>query len=69
MVFPATFPLRNACACLFLALLSVLALPALEAMYRFILWLVPAVERFPRSQVESGGGGVESAARSSIRIS
>lgn len=24
--------------------------PALEAMYRFILWLVPAVERFPRSQ-------------------
>ena len=24
--------------------------PALEAHYRFILWLVPAVERFPRSQ-------------------
>ncbi len=24
--------------------------PALEAMYRFILWLVPAVEKFPRSQ-------------------
>ena len=24
--------------------------PALEAMYRFLLWLVPAVEKFPRSQ-------------------
>ncbi len=24
--------------------------PALEAHYRFILWLVPAVGRFPRSQ-------------------
>jgi hypothetical protein len=24
--------------------------PALEAMYRFILWLVPTVEKFPRSQ-------------------
>ena len=24
--------------------------PALEAHYRFILWLVPTVERFPRSQ-------------------
>ncbi len=25
--------------------------PALEAMYRFILWLVPTVEGFPRSAV------------------
>ena len=24
--------------------------PALEAMYRFVLWLVPTVERFPRSR-------------------
>jgi len=24
--------------------------PALEATYQFILWLVPAVEKFPRSQ-------------------
>ena len=24
--------------------------PALEAMYRFMLWLIPTVERFPRSQ-------------------
>ena len=24
--------------------------PALEAMYRFVLWLVPAVEKFPRRQ-------------------
>ena len=24
--------------------------PALEAMYRFMLWLVPTVDKFPRSQ-------------------
>jgi hypothetical protein len=24
--------------------------PALEAHYRFLLWLIPAVEKFPRSQ-------------------
>ena len=24
--------------------------PALEAMYQFIIWLVPTVEKFPRSQ-------------------
>ena len=24
--------------------------PALEAMYRFVLWLIPTVEKFPRSQ-------------------
>ena len=24
--------------------------PALESMYRFVLWLVPAVEQFPRRQ-------------------
>ncbi len=24
--------------------------PAVEAMYRFILWLVPTVEKFPRGQ-------------------
>ena len=24
--------------------------PALEAHYRFVLWLVPVLERFPRSQ-------------------
>jgi four helix bundle protein len=24
--------------------------PALEAMYQFVLWLIPAVEKFPRSQ-------------------
>jgi hypothetical protein len=24
--------------------------PALEAMYRFMLWLIPTVEKFPRSQ-------------------
>ena len=24
--------------------------PALETMYQFLLWLVPAVEKFPRRQ-------------------
>ncbi|MBI3915625.1 MAG: diversity-generating retroelement protein Avd [Betaproteobacteria bacterium] len=24
--------------------------PALEAMHRFVLWLIPTVEKFPRSQ-------------------
>jgi hypothetical protein len=24
--------------------------PALEAMYRFIMWLMPKIEKFPRSQ-------------------
>jgi hypothetical protein len=24
--------------------------PALEAMYQFVLWLIPAVEKFPRKQ-------------------
>ena len=24
--------------------------PALEAMYRFMLWLIPTIEKFPRSQ-------------------
>jgi hypothetical protein len=24
--------------------------PALEAMYRFLLWLVPSVDKFPRAQ-------------------
>jgi 23S rRNA-intervening sequence protein len=24
--------------------------PALEAMYRFLLWLVPTIEKFPRTQ-------------------
>lgn len=24
--------------------------PALEAMFRFIVWLVPTLDRFPRSQ-------------------
>ena len=24
--------------------------PAVESMYRFILWLVPTVEKFPRGQ-------------------
>ena len=36
--------------------------PALEAHYRFILWLVPAVERFPRSQKFLLGDRIQSTA-------
>ena len=36
--------------------------PALEAHYRFILWLVPTVERFPRRQKFLLGDRMQSAA-------
>ncbi|MCC6539965.1 MAG: diversity-generating retroelement protein Avd [Bryobacterales bacterium] len=36
--------------------------PALEAMYRFMLWLVPAVEKFPRSQKFLLGDRIQGAA-------
>lgn len=36
--------------------------PALEAMYRFLLWLVPAVEKFPRSQKFLLGDRIQSVA-------
>ncbi len=36
--------------------------PALEAMYRFIVWLVPTVEKFPRSQKHLLGDRIESTA-------
>ena len=36
--------------------------PALEAMYRFLLWLIPTVEKFPRSQKYLLGDRMESAA-------
>ena len=35
---------------------------ALEAHYRFVLWLVPAVERFPRSQKFLLGDRIQAAA-------
>ena len=35
---------------------------ALEAHYRFVLWLVPAVERFPRSQKFLLGDRIQGAA-------
>ena len=37
--------------------------PALEAMYRFLLWLVPAVEKFPRSQKFLLGDRIQTSAR------
>lgn len=36
--------------------------PALEAAYRFILWLAPTVEKFPRSQKFSLGDRILDAA-------
>ncbi len=36
--------------------------PALEAMYRFLLWLVPTVEGFPRSQKFLLGDRIQSIA-------
>jgi hypothetical protein len=36
--------------------------PALEAMYQFLLWLVPAVDKFPRNQKFVLGDRIESAA-------
>jgi len=36
--------------------------PALEAHYRFLQWLIPAVERFPRSQKFLLGDRIQAAA-------
>jgi hypothetical protein len=36
--------------------------PALEGMYRFVLWLVPTVEKFPRSQKFLLGDRIQGAA-------
>ena len=36
--------------------------PALEAMYRFLPWLVPAVEKYPRSQKFLPGDRIQSTA-------
>ena len=36
--------------------------PALESHYRFLLWLVPTVERFPRSQKFLLGDRIQSTA-------
>ena len=36
--------------------------PALEAMYQFLLWLIPAVEKFPRAQKFLLGDRIQNAA-------
>ena len=36
--------------------------PALEAMYRFTLWLIPTLEKFPRSQRFLPGDRIETTA-------
>ena len=36
--------------------------PALEAMYRFLLWMVPTIESFPRSQKFMLGDRIQSIA-------
>ena len=35
--------------------------PALEAMYQFLLWLIPTIDKFPRSQKFVLGDRIESA--------
>ena len=40
--------------------------PALEAMYRLLLWLIPAVDKFPRSQKFVLGDRIETAALDSL---
>jgi hypothetical protein len=40
--------------------------PALEAMHRFILWLIPMVEKFPRSQKFFLGDRIQSTALASL---
>ena len=36
--------------------------PALEAMYQFLLWLIPTIDKFPRSQKFVLGDRIEAAA-------
>lgn len=36
--------------------------PALEAMYQFLLWLVPTVDKFPRARKFTLGDRIEAAA-------
>lgn len=36
--------------------------PALEKMYRFVIWLIPVVEKFPRSQRYVLGDRIEATA-------
>ena len=36
--------------------------PALEAMYQYLLWLIPTIDKFPRSQKFVLGDRIESAA-------
>jgi hypothetical protein len=38
--------------------------PALERAYQFVLWLVPTLDKFPRSQRFLLGDRIEAAARS-----
>jgi hypothetical protein len=42
--------------------------PALERTYQFFLWLVPTLDKFPRSQRFPLGDRIEAAARSSAAL-
>ena len=42
--------------------------PALERTYQFVLWLVPTLDLFPRSQRFLLGDRIEAAARSSAAL-
>ena len=42
--------------------------PALEAMYRFLLWLIPTLEKFPRGQRFLLGDRIENAALDTLDL-
>lgn len=42
--------------------------PALEAHYRFVAWLVPALERFPRSQKFLLGDRIQAIALDALEV-
>ena len=42
--------------------------PALEAMYRFMLWLIPTQEKFPRSQRFLLGDRIQTAAMDGLDL-
>ena len=42
--------------------------PALEAMYQFLLWMVPAIDKFPRNQKFVLGDRIETAALDVLKL-
>ena len=42
--------------------------PALESMYRFVLWLVPTVDKFPRRQKFLLGDRLQATAAGAVAV-